>query len=78
MLNISDFAKRGGYYAEVDQSIFLEPKANKRIVHFRSTKFPARTLHDDDPDSMSVEDFDLQAYIETLSESSDATDTYEL
>lgn len=60
------FAKRGGVLAETDQAIFLETKSNKRIIHFRSTKFPARTLVEDDPDSVSVEDFNLQTYIDKL------------
>lgn len=62
-----DFAKRGGFLAEVDQSLFLETKGSKRILHFRSTKFPARTLVDSDPDSMPVEEFNLQDYITKLS-----------
>lgn len=61
-----DFAKRGGFLAEVDQSLFLETKGSKRILHFRSTKFPARTLVDSDPDSMPVEEFNLQDYITKL------------
>ena len=78
MLNISDFAKRGGFLSEVDQDIFLETKANKRIIHFRSTKFPARTLVDDDPDSMSVDEFNLQRYIEKLSSLQEAADEFSL
>lgn len=62
-----DFAKRGGFLAEVDQSLFLETKGSKRILHFRSTKFPARTLVESDPDSMPVEEFNLQDYITKLS-----------
>ena len=73
-----DFAKRGGFLSEVDQAIFLETKANKRIVHFRSTKFPARTLVDDDPDSMSVDEFNLQRYIEKLSSLQEAADEFSL
>lgn len=73
-----DFAKRGGFLSEVDQSIFLETKANKRIIHFRSTKFPARTLVDDDPDSMSVDEFNLQRYIEKLSSLQEAADEFSL
>ena len=60
------FAKVGGFLGTVDQSIFIETKNNKRIAHFRSTKFPARTLRDADPDSMPVDDFNLGQYLETL------------
>ena len=72
------FAKRGGFYAEVDEAIFLETKSNKRIVHHRSTKFPARTLHEDLPASLGVEDFNLQDCINVLSEAQQSVDEFEL
>lgn len=72
MLNTS------GFLAEVDQAIFLEAKANKRIVHFRSTKFPARTLVEDDPDSLDVTMFNLQDYITKLSTIQAAVDEFAL
>lgn len=70
-----DFQKRGNFLAETDQALFIETKASKRILHFRSTKFPARTLREEDPDSAPVDDFNLQTYIETLAaEQSDVDD----
>jgi len=71
-----DFAKRGGFLAETDQALFIETKGNKRILHFRSTKFPARTLREDDPDSLPVSDFNLQEYIETLASEQQVADEY--
>lgn len=62
-----NFAKRGGFYAEVNESVFLLSKGNKRTVHLRSTKYPARTLNDDFPDSMDISEFNLQNHIDTLS-----------
>lgn len=73
-----DFAKRGGFLAEVDQSLFIEVKGAKRVLHFRSPKFPARTLRTEDPDSMPVEDFNLQDYINTLSAEQSSVDEFEL
>ena len=73
-----DFAKRGGFLSEVDQAIFLETKANKRTIHFRSTKFPARTLAEDDPDSIDVAVFNLQDYIDKLAQTQEAADEYAL
>ena len=67
-----------GFLAETDQSIFLETRNNKRIIHFRSTKFPARTLREADPDSMTVEEFNLQAYIDTLAEEQQSVDEFAL
>lgn len=72
------FAKRGGVLAETDQALFLETKSNKRIVHFRSTKFPARTLVEDDPDSIDVTAFNLQEYIDKLSANQTLADDYAL
>ena len=73
-----DFAKRGGFLSEVDQSLFIEVKGQKRILHFRSPKFPARTLRDEDPDSMPIEDFNLQSYITTLASEQTVADEFEL
>ena len=67
-----------GFLSEVDQAIFLETKANKRTIHFRSTKFPARTLAEDDPDSIDVANFNLQEYIDKLASSQDAVDEFAL
>lgn len=73
-----DFGKRGGFLAETDQSLFIEVKGQKRVLHFRSPKFPARTLRAEDPDTMSVEDFNLQEYITVLSESQSQVDEFAL
>lgn len=73
-----DFQKRGNFLAETDQAIFIETKANKRIIHFRSTKFPARTLRESDPDSLPVDEFNLQEYIDVLSEEQGSVDEFAL
>ena len=72
------FAKRGGFLAEVDEPIFIEVKNNKRILHFRSAKLPARSLQEDLPDSLPVEEFNLQQHIETLAGNATAVDEYAL
>lgn len=72
------FAKRGGFYAEVDEAVFLEAKSNKRIIHHKSTKFPARTLHGDFPNSLDVEDFNLQSCIDVLTSAQTNVDDYAL
>lgn len=78
LIGKGDFSKRGGFLAETDNSIFLETKNGKRIIHFRSTKFPARTLQEDLPDSMPVEEFSLNKHIQTLEENQSAADEFEL
>jgi hypothetical protein len=72
------FAKRGGFLAEVDEAIFLEVKTNKRIVHFRSAKLPARSLQPDLEDSMPVEDFSLQQHINVIAGNASQVDEFQL
>lgn len=72
------FAKTGGFLAVVDESIFIETKNNKRIAHLKSTKFPARSLQEDLPDSTPVDSFNLQDHINLLGKSISSADEYEL
>ena len=63
------FAKLGGFLSVVDEAIYIQTKKNdKRELHFRSTVYPARTLQDDLPNTIAVEDFDLQTHVERLSD----------
>lgn len=73
-----DFAKRGGFLAEVDEAIFVELKSNKRILHFRSGKLPARSLNAEVPDSMAAEEFNLQEHIDLLKGSASTVDEFAL
>jgi hypothetical protein len=77
-LNTTDFQKRGGFIAETDEAIFIEIKNNKRIVHFRSTKFPARTLQTEIVDSMPVEDFNLADHMTILESNQNDADDFAL
>lgn len=72
------FAKRGGFLAEVDEALFLELKNNKRIVHSKSTKFPARSLQADIPESVPVDEFNLQQYMDQIKGVSDEVDSFQL
>jgi|SaaInl85LU_5_DNA_1037374.scaffolds.fasta_scaffold14309_2 hypothetical protein len=72
------FAKRGGFLAEVDEAIFIEVKSNKRTVHLRSTKLPARSLQEDLPDNVVVDDFNLQQHIEHLAKNASTVDDFAL
>ena len=73
-----DFQRRGGFLAETDNAVFLETKNNKRIVHHRSTKFPARTTLSEISDYQNVEDYDLQGHIDLLAQVHSEVDSYEL
>lgn len=61
-----DFQKRGGFLSEVDNAIFVEKKANKRIVHHKSTRFPARSVLPEIPDSLPMDDYSLSTHITEL------------
>lgn len=60
------YGKKGGMLSEVDEAIFLELRSKNRIVHFRNSKMVSRTTCDDIPDTMPVEEFDLQKHLDTL------------
>lgn len=73
------FAKLGGFLSVVDESIYIETKKNdKRVLHFRSTVFPARTLQEDLPNSIGVEQFELQSHVEKLMEASQGVSEFSL
>ena len=61
-----DFQKRGGFLAEVDNAVFVETKSNKRIIHHKSTKFPARSILADIPASQPMDDYNLADHIKEL------------
>lgn len=72
------YAKLGGALSTVEEAIFLEKKSNKRIVHFRSTKFPARTLQTELPDNVPVDDFSMKTYLETIITNQSDVDSYSI
>lgn len=59
------FAKNGGFTSTVDDAIYVERKGKKRTIHIRNHEL-ARTLHDDLPDSVPSEEFNLYNYIQEL------------
>jgi GTPase SAR1 family protein len=72
------FAKKGGFLSTVDNSVFIEVKSNKRIIHHRSTKFAARSALADLPDNQPVEEYNLQQHINKLSELKNSAAKFEL
>ena len=57
------FAKVGGYLSQVDHAVFIEKKSNKRVIHHKATKFPARSTLDDIPESQPIEEYNLAEHI---------------
>ncbi len=60
------YGKKGGILSEVDEAIFIELKGKKRVVHFRNSKMVSRTTTKDLPDSIPIEEFNLQSHVELL------------
>lgn len=72
------FNKMGGFLSVVDESIFLTVKNDKRVLYFRSVRYPSRTLNEDVPDFMDAKDFSLTDHIETLTDRSAAAAEFAL
>jgi len=64
-----NFGKTGGFMSIVDEAIYLETKGNKRILHYSTMKFPCRTLQENLPESINVNDFDINKHIKLLESS---------
>ena len=60
------FAKAGSWISVVNDSVFIEKKSGKLIVHQKSMKFPARTTLTDILPSVPVEDYDINEHIAKL------------
>jgi len=64
-----NFGKTGSWLSIVDESIFIEVKGNKRILHFSTMKFPCRTLQAELPESINMDDFNINEHIKLLESS---------
>lgn len=60
------FAKSGSWLSVVNDSIFVEKKSGKLIVHQKSMKFPARTTLEGIEASVPVENYDINEHIALL------------
>ena len=64
-----NFGKTGSWLSIVDEAIYLETKGNKRILHYSTMKFPCRTLQAELPESINVNDFNINDHIKLLESS---------
>ena len=71
------FGKNGSWLSVLDEAIFIEVKNSKRIVHYKTMKFPCRTLQDL-PDSIDLSDFDISDHIKLLESSIEEADEWSL
>ena len=72
------WGKKGGILSEVDQAVFIQVKGKQRVIHHKHPKFPCRTVLDSLPDNESLEEFNLQKFIELLQSSIVETQDWEL
>jgi len=72
------FGKNGSWLSVVDEAIYIELKGSKRIVHFKTPKFPCRTLHDELPDHIEIDKFDINKHIAMLEKSNGETEEWSL
>lgn len=63
------FARAGSWMSIVNDSIYIEKKPNRLVVHQNSLKFPCRTTQKGLKDSVAIEDFDINSYLKNLKES---------
>lgn len=69
------FAKEGGFTSTVDDAIYVEKNKKKRTVHIRNHDL-ARTLHEDLPDSMDIEEFNLYKHVQVMEAQLDNVQDY--
>ena len=72
------YGKKGGILSEVDEAVFLELKGSKRIVHFRNSRMVSRTTRSELPDTVPVDDFNLQKHLDLLVKSQGEADKWSL
>jgi len=62
------FAKAGSFLSVVNNSVFIEKKANKRVVNHTVMKFPCRSTLEDIPEYEDMDKYDVNKHIAQLKE----------
>lgn len=60
------FAKAGSWLSVVNESIYIEKKSNKLIIHTNSLKYPCRSTLADIKTGVNSEEYSLQVHIDAL------------
>jgi hypothetical protein len=71
------FAKEGGYVAVTDDSLYIDRKGKKRTVYLRGHDL-SRTLHEELPDSVEADDFNLFEHMKVLEAQLSNVETFKL
>ena len=72
------WGKKGGILSEVDQACFIELKGKNRVLHYRSPKLAARTTIAELPDSIPLEEFNLQQHLNLLTSTQESVTEWTL
>ncbi|RUT51681.1 hypothetical protein BWK51_00070 [Campylobacter fetus] len=72
------FRDAGSWLSVVNDAIFIEKASGKLNVFFRSFKYPARTTIKDIQEKIPVEEFDINEYLKTLTNSKTQADKFAL
>ncbi len=62
------FAKAGSWLSVVNDALYVEKKANKRVIHHTAMKFPCRSTLTDIPESVDMENYDINEHLNNLME----------
>lgn len=60
------FKDAGSWMSVVNDSVFIEKKANKLVVHTQDLRYPARSTLEGIPSGVPIEDYDLQDHLNQL------------
>ena len=63
------FKDGGSWTSVVNDSIYIEQKNGKLVVHLDNLKYPCRTTLTDLPESMPIEEYNLQEHLDKLTAS---------
>jgi len=72
------FGKNGSWISVLDEAVFIEVKGNKRILHYKTMKFPCRTLQEGLPESIPLDEFDINKHVELLENASTESEEWSL
>ena len=72
------FGKSGSWLSVVNNSIFIEKKSGKFIVHQKSMKFPCRTTIEGIEESVDSTQYDLNAHIAKLASANIEAESFKL
>ena len=60
------WGKKGGILSEVDQAVFIELKGKNRVLHYRNPKMASRTTLSELPDSIPLDQYNLQEHLDLI------------